>query len=494
MAAGALVFWLFDALPFQDLPAHAGLIALRHRIASSAFDRHFFVFAPHLGPYSLFRGLGEALVTVLGPLGSVRALATLPGLAIPLALLWSRRRLYGDRTATTGYIGVALSFGFMTMLGFASFLLGVALLVVGLTLWLELLATLEQGERSAWKREAGVAAAAVLLFVAHGDAFALYLALAVACALGGAQRLPRLVRLRAFGPALLFAAWVAWQERPSALPAGSVAPAYAAPGVHFQGALDKLSLLVTPTLLSRTGLDIVVGIALWTVLGAGVIATARFESRLETPHVRPLLWSLVTLAGAFVLLPHSIGWFGFVDGRLLTPLLLVAALAVRRESFGRRLALTYESTAVVGAIALVGLALVGSGRFQAEARGWAAVSAHVPPGARLLNLPLDPNSDVFTAHPFVHYDKLILAERPIVVSDTWFHQGSALYPTAAHPALRLPPSYSESYLREVDWARYALRDWDYVLVRTRPNAEAPRVPEALRLVVHEGGWWLFRTR
>ncbi|MDP9152255.1 MAG: hypothetical protein M3O36_20210, partial [Myxococcota bacterium] len=50
--AAALVFWVFDALPFQDLPAHAGFIALRHRYLASAFDRRFFVLAPHLGPYS----------------------------------------------------------------------------------------------------------------------------------------------------------------------------------------------------------------------------------------------------------------------------------------------------------------------------------------------------------------------------------------------------------------------------------------------------------
>ena len=41
--AAVLVFWLFDALPFQDLPAHAGLIALRHRFPSSPFEQRFFV-------------------------------------------------------------------------------------------------------------------------------------------------------------------------------------------------------------------------------------------------------------------------------------------------------------------------------------------------------------------------------------------------------------------------------------------------------------------
>ena len=35
--AGVLLFWSFEAMPFMDLPAHAGLIALRHRLAASPF-------------------------------------------------------------------------------------------------------------------------------------------------------------------------------------------------------------------------------------------------------------------------------------------------------------------------------------------------------------------------------------------------------------------------------------------------------------------------
>ncbi len=89
--AAILVFWLFDALPFQDLPAHAGLIALRHRFASSPFEQRYFVLAPHLGPYSLFRFLGDVLVVPFGPLGAIRAIATLPMIATPAALLWARR-------------------------------------------------------------------------------------------------------------------------------------------------------------------------------------------------------------------------------------------------------------------------------------------------------------------------------------------------------------------------------------------------------------------
>jgi hypothetical protein len=142
---------------------------------------------------------------------------------------------------------------------------------------------------------------------------------------------------------------------------------------------------------------------------------------------------------------------------------------------------------------MVGIALGASSLFQSEAAGWREVLEGVPTNSRLLNLPLEPNSAVFTAHPFIHYDKLALAEHPTVVSDVWFHQGSGVYPTADNPALRLPSSYSESDLRFIDWPAYRLDDWDYVLIRTRPSAPHPPVPPALELLAHRGGWWLFRT-
>src|SRR5258708_23771946 len=92
MAAGAGVFWAFDALPFQDLPAHAGLMALRHRLAGSPFEQQFFVLSPHLGPSSFFRAAGDLLLAPLGPVGAVRMLMTLPVVALPVALGWARRR------------------------------------------------------------------------------------------------------------------------------------------------------------------------------------------------------------------------------------------------------------------------------------------------------------------------------------------------------------------------------------------------------------------
>jgi hypothetical protein len=513
-AAGTAVFWAFGSLAFQDLPAHAGLIALRHRFDHSPFEQRYFVVEPHLGPYSVFRFLGDVLVAPLGPVGAVRMMATLPFLATPLALWWARRRLHGDGSPTAAFLGVGLGFGLMTLFGFASYLLGLAALVALLTLWLELLVAADTRRPAALHLEVAVAFLAPLLFVAHGHAFVLFLFVATATALAARRRSARALRLRSLLPAVALAAWSAWRDRASFVPAGSAPVPHASFAPHFQGPVDKLSLLVTPTLLTRTGLDVAVGIALWIVLGAGVIATARAlprpmqgtwaarsaaldlgraGERASESHARALLVALAAVGAAFVLLPHSIGWFGFVDGRLVPILLLLAAMAIRRPALDRGWEVALDLVAPAAALAMVAIALTASYAFQPEAAGWREVLARVPEDARLLNLPIDPNSRVFTAHPFVHYDKLVLADRPVVVSDLWFHQGSAVFPTAADPALALPPTYSESDLRVVDWLSYDLTSWDYVLIRTRPTAAPPRVPPELALEAHQGGWWLYHS-
>jgi hypothetical protein len=345
------------------------------------------------------------------------------------------------------------------------------------------------------------------ILLAHGHAFVLFLGIAGVSALATGNRVARIIRARALVPALTLAAWVAWRERASSWPPGAAALPHPALAPHFQGAWDKLSLLITPTLLTRTGVDAAVGVGVWFVLAAGVFATARSlratanrpeesaseAERASRAHARALLAAIVGLTATFLVLPHSIGWFGFVDGRLVPVILFLAIMAVRRQALDRPLKAVFDRGARVAACAMIGVALIASYAFQAEAAGWREVLAAVPARARLLNLPLEPNSRVFTAHPFVHYDKLVVADRPAVVSDVWFHQGTALYPTPANPVLALPSSYSESNLRTIDWPAYRLEDWDYVLIRTRPLSGAPPVPASLALEAHRGGWWLFRT-
>lgn len=280
------------------------------------------------------------------------------------------------------------------------------------------------------------------------------------------------------------------------------AAAGAAVDMHpcFQTPLAKLGLLFTSTLMTRTGIDVGIGIALWFLVGAGVVATVRAH-RAGAPgagqqvagHRRALLAGMVAVALLFAALPNSVGWFAFVDGRLVPLLPLLGLLTVDGAAFGPRLRIAWSRASALLAVGIVSLCLVASYLFQAEAAGYQEVLRSVPPQRRLLNLPLQPNSTIFAGHPFVHTDKLALVDKPTVVSDVWFHPGSAIYPTRDNPALRLQATYSESNLKVIDWPAYRLEDWDYVLIRTRPDAGAPPIPSGLRLAIHRGGWWLYRT-
>lgn len=487
--AGILVFWSFDALPFMDLPAHAGLISLRHRYDQSPVEQASYVVSLHIGPYSLFRGLGEALTGVIGPVRTVRAIATVPLLLTPLALLFARRRLQRDRSPLAGFVGVTLSFGLTTLLGFASYLTGVAVLIVVLTFWLELLAL----RGASWKRELLVAAAACFLFVSHGHAYVIFLGIAAVTSIAVAPRRERLMRVRALVPSCVLAAWSASLARGT--PPGAASVDWAGGGMRFQGPFKKVALLITPTLMTRTGIDACLGVAMWIVILAATIATWRCLRKATdeaASHSRALLAAALACAFAFVVLPHSIGWFGFVDGRLVPLILMLCFLALRRSAISARLQRLLDHGSIVVAAIITLLALVASHRFQDEARGYDRILARIPTGARFLNLPLDADSAIFAAHPFIHYDKLVLAERPVLVSDLWFHQGTGVYPKPGNPVLDLPASYTPSVLKTIDWPAYRLGDWDYVLIRTRPYAQAPATPARLQLVEHEGGWWLYR--
>jgi hypothetical protein len=498
VTAGVLLFWIFDALPYQDLPAHAGLIAIRHAFHESSFYPRYYNLGSYVGPYAIFLWLGEAFGRVLGPLGAVRALASLPVLATPLALLFARRRLQGDRSLWAGFLGVALSFGFMTILGLASYLLALALLLVALTVWLELLAEVDDARRSG-PRELLFGAAAVVVCLAHGHAFAVLVMLAGLTALAGPNRRQRIVPLRALLPALGVAAWSALK---GGTPPGSSSRAFVlAASPDYQTPLDKLSLLLTPTLMTRTGLDAAVGVVVWGVILAASVATLHDRSPqakggdvASRAKSRALAWGAGGAAVAFVALPHAFLWFGFIDGRMVPVFLFLAILCVRRPALGARLERALDIVAPVAAFAMIGIVGFASSRFQAEAAGYREVLGRVPPGGRLLNLPIDPDSEVFTAHPFVHFDKLVAIEKPVLLSDVWADRATALYPTPENPSARLPRDYNSASLKTLDWPAYDLRDWSHVLVRTRPDALPPATPRELSLDAHVGGWWLYLSK
>ena len=485
------VFWAFDALPFMDLPAHAGAIALRAFYPQSEFLQQYFVVAPHLGAYSLFRFIGDSLAPWTGPIGAVRVLATLPVIAIPAAVIYARHRLFGDSHTFFAYVSLILSFGYMTIMGFASYMLAVAVFIVVLTEWLLLLAKFDAGTDTRLS-EITVACLSILLFISHGFVFIIFGFIAGITALSGKPRITRLLHLRVLIPAGLIICYSIWIERAELLPDTPTAGL----ALHFQGLLDKLSLLVTPALLTRTGIDVAIGVLIW--LAVIPAAAKSFRASQGFPgaaksHIHALGAASVASLCVFAILPHAIGWFGFVDGRLLPLALVTGLLAINPNIFSRRIQLLATYPASIAAALTIALLLVASYRFQDEASGYTEVLDAVPENSRLLYFPLAPDSRILVGHPFVHYDKLVLTRRPMIPSDMWFHQGTAIYPTKINPILQLPADYSSSDLKAIVWPGYKLDDWDYVLIRLTPGSAQPETPPALSPIMHRGGWWLYRT-
>ena len=267
--------------------------------------------------------------------------------------------------------------------------------------------------------------------------------------------------------------------------------------IRVQSALDKLSLLLTPTLLTRFGVDALVAVALWLL--AGTLVWRALRSSLPGPR-RTLAWQALAGFGFFLALPHGIGPLGFVDARVLPTVLALALLCRGSERVGDAAVETepdapHLTRALAAAtFVLLGCGLAASFRFQREAVGAGRIADAIPEGARLLHLPLDPDSRAFVAHPFLHYDKLAMIERPVIVSDVWFHAATALYPRASHPSLALPSDMPYSVLGEARWQDYRWQDWDRVLIRTQLDAPEPAgIPAALVRIDHVGGFWLYRV-
>jgi hypothetical protein len=272
------------------------------------------------------------------------------------------------------------------------------------------------------------------------------------------------------------------------------------PSADYRTLWDKLSLLVTPPLMTRTGVDAALGVVVWGVVLAAFVTTLRDPSsargdieRRSRAHSQRLVVGAAGAALAFFSLPHAYLWFGFIDGRMVPVFLFLAILCVRRPALGARLERFMDVVAPTAAFAMIGVVWFASHRFQAEAEGYRAVLGAVPSEARLLNLPIDPDSQVFTAHPFVHYDKLVAVDEPVLLSDVWADRATALYPTAENPSVHLPAAYNSANLKRIDWPAYDLTEWSHVLLRVRPDAPAPVTPIDLLPVAHAGGWWLYRT-
>ncbi len=483
LGAAVAFFFASELPPIQDAPGHAGLIALRHRIAESAFDQRYYRYEANLGPYSLFRMLGEVGRRIHGPLFSARLLSALPVVTLPAAVLYARRRLQRDPSYTFGYVALAFALGLPTIMGLAAYLLGLSAFVALYTFWAA------SPERPGPARRLALAGLAVGLYLTHGHAFLLFAAaIGLASQVGPIDGGLGARARRALGvgvillPAFALAGFV--QLTTSAGAAGH----RAAHGIEFRGALDKLSLLATPSLMTRYGVDAAAGIALALAVSALLVRTARRAGGHEARRAGVVALAFLL---AFAVMPRTIGWFGFADGRLVLPMLLMALVGARLDALGPRTTRAFAVAAPLLAMAVVLTDHVALRRFRAECRGFSSVLADVPEDATLLYFPTRTESDAFSGDPFRHFDKLAVAAHPAVVGELWAHQGAAIYLTAENPATRLPIAYTERNEKAPRDVPFDVADWEVLMLRA---ASPPEVPAGYGLVRRDGDFWLFRRR
>ena len=471
------------SLPFQDLAGHAGHFAVRQRLLQDGWERAFLIDEPHAGPYSVFRAVGQCATGIFGAFGAVRALAVLPIWLTPLAALILRQKITGRWEPAYAALGLYLCCGFLLMLGFASFMAGAAVCLLAYAAFLQL------AESNQLRRDGLLAAlGAVATFFTHGYAFAMLGFLVVLAQTSTTRGRNRWAAAAALGPAMLCGLFSQWAVRHVA---GHATVHGASAGLYFQGPVDKLSLLVTPFLMTRLGIDMALGIAFWGLL---LFSAVRFRPQAElliTPHDRHrqrAFHAAVALSLLFLALPHNAQWFGFVDARLLplTYLMYTLSLPPQWWSSARRHAATGTSCLQCTILA-VGVLL-----FQQEFKGFEQIAQHIQPERSLLHLPVFADSRYLVAHPFVHEDKLLLLGKPMLLSDMWLHQGTGLYATDANPVVRLDPNYASSNVKlPIAWKSFAPNDWDYVLLRMRDTVNTPDVPAYWKSAAHSGTWWLF---
>jgi hypothetical protein len=454
-----------------DLPQHLAVAALIEHLHEPSFDlaRYFevdFSRTLYLLPYGLCIGLGRVLGLRLA-MHVVVALSSVLYLAAIGLLLRARQQ-----PAWLAVLALPFIYNRAFYWGFLNFNLGLALGLMAFALMarsprrggLELLA----------------ASCALLSVVTHVYGVALLLA----CAGGWALFEPRevLARWRVLVPATLGAAVWALLIR-------------SAPGI------EKLAPPLSPSFVERLadfprsvlggssdGLEpalLVLTVAVTLAL-AGVPRSMAAVKAL--PALERVLWAgaLLNLVLYFVL-PQGTESAGFVHFRhaaLGLGLLPALARAPTRER-------SMAGPVLVG-VASVAVSLVHLVGFDREARSFDAVLAVMPPAARVLYLPLDPNGASLETLPYLHFGAYVQAERGGFVAQSFpqlFWNVPVKTRAGAVPPLMpglefAPQKYDDAFFGGF---------FDYVLVRM-PGDEAleaaPRFP--FERVWVEPPWQLYR--
>ena len=510
LAATAAPLWAGRYLPSVDWPQHLFLINLMDELKTDDFAfRDLFTEAPGW-TYLVFYYSVHLLARALPLETAFTVFVTLVLAAIPLSLLFLARSLGRSRWLVLLTFPMLFTYAFYW--GLFSFMASLPWTFLAVACFVRILGPGGGAEPEGfeWKSRRGVllfagsAVSLALVQLTHAASMvfpALALPLMLALTPSNASR-RKAACLSAVPGAALFLIWLLssmtsghapergtgqWQARGGLLEAKTYV---------FQPLLKRLKDI--PSTLAGGFWSYADRPALYLWLGAIVLVIVlALINRQETgsswrARLRP--WALALLAaGLYFGLPTDVtGYMYMIHPRYaqVAALLLAVALPFPRGKMFRVYAAAATALCVYAGVNLTVL----FHRYDAEAREFEAVLAHIPQGSRIMHLVTSPRSGVAVGATYLHYAALA-AERT---------RGIPSFSLARHDPF--PVHYSEKGRREVpipqwewrpnryDWRKEAAWYDVYLLRGPSPEAAFGRDVKRVEVIASSGLWRLYRKK
>ncbi|MGK4006074.1 hypothetical protein WMF31_25875 [Sorangium sp. So ce1036] len=491
LAAAAVVpIWRVRFLPLLDLPNHLAAVHIWHNFdAPWARAKEFYELSLTPAPYGAYHILTHVIAHGVGLEDANRIVLSSYVLAIPAAALgWALRT---RRSPWLSILTFPLAFSLSWACGFLPFLVGVALLLLGVV------ALDAQLERPSRARAAAVALLSVGCGLSHPLILFAYYVCVAALMLCHAPRWSRIARaLPPFVPAVALLVWqlVAFESPMVDLRSGP----------RFQGAWvpwhEMLRSFPEYTLDSVSGdLDTQlfwVLLATASLLLLGELARrsrarangAPAGSLLDRLHDHRSLVLFAAMVVCYFLVPLHLArpfdWW-FVSGRFAPFICFFGSLALTAPLRG--LSRLLMAPAAAAALVLPLHLSEKYERFDERLRPFARMVERIPPGAEVLFLTLPPRTDEsLIIEGTNHFSSWVQIMRGGFSADGWHNVGFPFRLKRSLPAP--PPNRGEWFNPDVHGVAY-----DYVIIRNerpdRPMFTAAHA--AWRRIDQEGAFTMY---
>lgn len=479
--------------PLTDMPFHATFMSiLRHYFDPAYHFREQFSLHFIEVPYWTWHGLGALLALVMPIVWATKASTIFMLLLLPagLAVLFHGMK----KSPLLGLFALPFTWNTLTHWGFISFVAAIGLfaMVVGFALLVL--------DRPTKHRKLGLAFSLLLVFGTHIFRFPFALAAVVGTGLvmyPATRRWRPLVAPMLPSVAALFA-WIV--SRPKELTAREMGPLR----LHFERFAEVPGFLFgaltgseEPRLAEQT-YRLILGAAAACILFFFIERRYRAWSPREARWAAGITIVPLCVAGVFLAmylaLPMQIGIWWYVYPREIVSALFIALAALPDLPRASILRVPILGAVAYGACAQASLVAESFAAFDASAGDFRRVTERIPPAPKLGYMVWDRDHPRFLSHPFLHMPAWVQAEKGGWLSFHFIAWNAApIRYRKGSPAV--PP---ETPIR-FEWTpeRFDLRTrgqfFDWFLVR-RPGGPDPRFlrEPSLRLVDHQGAWWLYR--